>query len=316
MQAAPGVENASVEVRVEHCSADLQADRLSAALEVELKNLDPELVEYIRRSTPRAKVTCSLSPKERTVYLEVTTTDGTVLKESLESSDRGAERFIAIAISESLAARAALTMEREQTPTQTEAPAQTQAVEEPNPVPATPQKPASTDHYPTYWARASLGGRWFGEPGFPSAAGRVGADAALSHEWSLGTQLELTRGSGRVDAGELRAQTLSLGAVARYRVGTGRFVIAPGVGARGGGLRWKGVPSDPATTKGASGYGFWMGPLGNLLLGVNLTSHLRIEIDAEVGLNPVPVRATQSSDVVGSAGDTWTSLQLGAAVQL
>jgi hypothetical protein len=150
----------------------------------------------------------------------------------------------------------------------------------------------------------------------PSAAGRLGVERTASSVVAASLDLEGSFGATNVTSGDLQAATLSSGLAIHRRAGRGRFVAMPGIGVRGGVLRWHGSPSDKTTTRGLSGFGFWGGPFADLLLGLNITSGTRLDLALEAGFNPVPVKATENSNVIGSAGDLCLSLGLGLGVRL
>jgi hypothetical protein len=134
-----------------------------------------------------------------------------------------------------------------------------------------------------------------------------------SQQWLVAADVEGSYGRTLVDTGDLVAATGSLAVAVHHRSGSGRFAVLPGVGARGGVLRWQGRPSNRSASRGLSGYGPWAGPFADLRLGLDVTSGTRVDLDVEGGFNPLQVKATESSNVVGSIGELWLSLQLGVA---
>lgn len=302
--AAAPVASARVKVEVTGCTEELSPSRLSEALSVELKNLDPELVRYIENTEPRVTIHCRPTGDTSQIVVQVVTERGEALHETLQATEVGAARFIAIAIAESLSAQAS---------TPEPAPAPPPPTPEPEPPPAR-SAPIPPGHpYPAWWGRVAFGTRRFGEPGLPSVSGRLGVERESSPDWVLAADVEGSYGAANVRDGDLVAGTGSLALAVHHRSTTGRFSLLPGVGARGGVLRWHGRPSDRSTTRGLSGYGPWAGPFAALRFQLQVTSATRVDVNVEGGFNPLQVKAIQNTNVVGSIGDVWLSLQLGVA---
>jgi hypothetical protein len=301
--------SARVQVAVSGCSEELAPARLSDALAVELRNLDPELVVYIENTNPRVTIACRPRGDTSTIVVHVTTERGEALKETLEATEVGAARFVAIAIAESLHAQAS-------TPPEPPPPPPPEPAPEPEPEPARVPPPAPPAHlYPAWWGRVALGTRLFGDPGLPSVSGRLGVERASSPDWVVAADVESSYGDTHVDSGDLRAVTGSFAFSLHHRSAAGRFAVLPGLGARAGVLRWKGRPSDRSTTRGLSGYGVWAGPFADLRFALGVTSATRVDLDVEGGFNPMQVKATEDSNVVASIGELWLSLQIGVAFQ-
>lgn len=302
-------DGARVDVEVRGCSDTLAAERLRDAIGVELKNLDVELVAYIEQSHPRVVIACT--QQTELIDLRVSTDHGEALREILDANEAGTARFIAIAIAESLASQASAPPPP--TPVPPPKPTEEPPPPEPPPPPVPPRAPV---HYPVWWWRAAPGARLFGEPGLPSLEGRLGIERVASPKWSLSLDLSGTRGSTALTSGELSATTLSTGLAIHRRANSGRFIALPGVGVRAGVLRWHGSPSNRATTQGLTGFAPWAGPFLDLALGIHATPNVRVEVAAEGGFTPTQVKATENSNVVGSIGELWLSLQLAIAGRL
>jgi hypothetical protein len=131
---ADPVASARVQVEVAGCSEALAPARLSDALSVELKNLDPELVAYIDTTNPRVTIQCRPGGDTSEIVVHVVTDRGEALQEKMQSNEIGAARFIAIAIAESLYAQASAPVEPPPPPPRTE----------PKPEPVVPTPPPRT----------------------------------------------------------------------------------------------------------------------------------------------------------------------------
>lgn len=289
-------------VEMSGCAPDLDPTRLSEALEVELKNLGPALVEHIRTSAPRARVQCQLQH----VAVIVETRDGEALRERLSLSEQGLLRFIAIAVSESLAAQVAL--RRVAAAPEPVAPA---ATTEPEAVPAPAPPPPPRPQSPTWrWGAAGLL-RFFGEPDLTSAGLRAGLDARLHTHLAVGANLETTASSRRVEGGKISVTTFSLAAEARYVWVRGRFQLHSGVGARSGAVLWRGTPNDPERLQGQTGLAAWGGPYGVVLSSVDVTPNALAEFGLEAGANPSKVDATRNESRIATLGQFWLTMLLG-----
>jgi hypothetical protein len=305
--AAPG--SARVQVAVTGCSEHLEPAKLSDAFAVELKNLDAELVAYIENTNPRVSISCRPRGDTSDIVVRVETDRGVALEETLEATEAGATRFIAIAVAESLHAQASSAPPP--TPPKPEPPPEA----EPAP-PAPPAKaPTTAARFPEWWARGALGTRLFGDPGIPSLSGRIGGERVSSPDWLVAADVEGSYGEVNVSSGHLRAVTGSLALALHHRFQTGRFALLPGLGARAGVLRWKGRPDNRETTRGLSGYAAWAGPFADLRFALGITRATRVDFDVEGGFTPTQVKATENSNVIGSIGELWLSLQLGVAFQ-
>lgn len=289
-----------VTVEVEGCQSLLRPGELEDALGVELRDAEQNVRDYISRSRPRARIHCG----EGEITVEVVASDGVALRESVQSLRLGLTRFVAIAIAESLAARASLPP--------------------PKPLVAVAAGPvvvglpaAALDPSPRLAAWMSLTG-WFwrgGKPAWWGGGGDLAIDLLLRSLITLHLDVALSDGVVTVDPGRIQARIPSVGLGVRLGHGRRWFRADAGGSFRGGAVLWTGQP-DSTDIGGRSAVVPWLGAEGALILSADLSSRVRLRLQTTLG-GPI---ASASADGLGmqlaGIAPIWITAGLGLAVRV
>ena len=251
------------------CEGLLSPAALEEALGIELGGVEPEVRDYILRARPEARLRCTGNE----IVVEVIADDGVALNESLHTAGLGLTRFVAIAIVESIAARA--------------------ITRPPRPVPpAPPPPPPKPIPRRGLDAWLSLGGG-FSTGGTPTWGGGAGALALeLVVRELVSVHLDFTFGGGTLEVvpGKIVALQPSAGLGVRLGVGRRWFRFDGGVSLRVGAAMWSGQPIASGVT-GKSGAAPWLGPAADVVFAADVSRRVRVRLHVEVGVPVVSASA-------------------------
>ena len=154
-----------LQVEVIGCGNLLSPAALEEALGVELRGAEAQVSGYIQRARPRVRARCAAGE----IIVEVIADDGVALQESVHTRRLGLPRFVAIAVAESVAARAAVL------------PAPLPIAPPPAPATPPPPLPLAPRKPPRLVASVWAGGAalYGGTPGWWNGAAELGADLTL-----------------------------------------------------------------------------------------------------------------------------------------
>jgi len=298
--ARPARADQDIPVTVEDCGEVVSAGALAEALDVELRGAEDRVRDYLRRAHPRARIRCEAGD----LAVEVTADDGLAVRESVRADRLGLTRFLAIAIAESVAARAAT------------APTPVVAPVVPPTVPAvTPEPPPATPERMAAWLFAGGTARLGGTPAWWSGGGTVGVELATGSLLTVQLDLGLVTGGVDVDVGRVEARQASAALGARLGTSFGWLRVEGGAALHAGAVMWTGRPSQ-AGVSGETATTPWLGPAGALVVSAALGERVRLRLFADAG----GVVASASADGLGSRfarlDPLWLSAGIGLAVRV
>ncbi len=294
--ARPALADDDIPVTVEDCGEVVSAGALAEALGVELRGAEQGVRDYLRRAHPRARIRCEAGD----IAVEVTASDGLAVRESVRSDRLGLARFLAIAIAESVAARAATT-------------ATPMAV--PAVIAVTPAPPPPSPEPMDAWLFAGGTLRRGGTPAWWSSGGTVGVELAVGAHLSFQIELGFVTGGLDVDVGRVEARQASAALGARLGTSVGWLRVEGGASLHGGAVVWTGNPSQ-AGVSGETVTTPWLGPTGDLVVSTALSERVRLRLFADAGV----LVASASADGLGSRfarlDPFWLSAGIGLAVRV
>jgi hypothetical protein len=306
------------------CQA-LKAGALAEAMALELRGAEEAVRAYVARTRPRAAAACI----EGAAVVEVTSTDGLALRETVLLDRPGLVRFVAIAIVESLAARAIA-------PANALPPAAARPPGSP-PMPVGTAAPASATAHTTKttatttatararavpptsplaaWLSAGAVARLGGSPSWWSGGGALGGELTWGPRLAL--HLDLVAITGGLDTEPGRVDVRQLSAALGARVGgwLGRLRVEGGASVHGGAVMWTGRPTMTGVS-GASDTTPWLGPAADVALAANLGARLRLRLVVEVGRPLLSADAIGVGDRLAELLPVWASAGLGLVVRL
>ena len=291
-----------LQVEVIGCGNLLSPAALEEALGVELRGAEAQVSGYIQRARPRVRARCAAGE----IIVEVIADDGVALQESVHTRRLGLPRFVAIAVAESVAARAAVLPAP-----LPKAPPPAPATPPPPPLPLAPRKPPRL--VASIWAGgAALYG---GTPGWWSGAAELGADLTLRSLVTLHLDLGVASGSLRVEVGSIEVVQPSAAIGVRLGKGFRWFRVEAGVAVRGGAVSWKGYSDRPEVIASA-GVAAWLGPAADLLLAADLPRALRLRFHVEVGTPALSASADGLGSRFARLDPIWVTAGIGLGIRI
>lgn|GEM_PF-3337141 len=284
-----------VTLEVDGCENLLRPGELDEALGVELRNAEENVRDYISRSRPRARIRC----RDGEITVEVVASDGVALRESVQSLRLGVTRFVAIAIAESVAARASLPP-----------PKPVVVVVAPPPVAPKPR--------PRMVAWLSLTG-WFwhgGNPAWWGGGGDLAVDLVLRSLVTLHLDVAISDGVVDVDLGLIQAQMPSVGLGVRVGHSLRWFRAEAGVTLRAGAVRWGGHAYHRDVVAEHSATVPWCGADAELVLSADLSRRVRLRLQTTVGGPISSASAEGLGMLVAGLAPVWVTTGLGLAVRV
>jgi hypothetical protein len=294
----------TVTLVLQGCEGILSIEALSHALEIELESTRDALTAYFLRARPEARVRCG----NEAVVVEVVSTEGVALEESIDAVHLGLARFVAIAVAESVWAHAADEPDRASPPPLVESHANPITESEPTPDGASGLSAA-------LWLRSLGGAQIAGSPIWWSGEGTLGLELVVPPLVSLTLDATLGEGVLYVAPGMIEATHGTAALAVRLGGELERFRLDAGVGMRGGALVWSGS-STSLEVLGTQGTTPSLGALIDVRAAASLLSWLRIDLELEGGLTLFGSNATAFGVAVVHFDPGWLTARLGLAFRL
>lgn len=283
---------------LKNCDGKVGREELADAVALELRSADAQTQSYVGTEQPTVLVFCMEE------HLQVSLRDTQMASVARVRADRlGLVRFIALAVAESLAARAG---------------AKSSVPEpEPEPDPAeAPQAPATAlaHKHEGLWLRLDYFGRLQLAEGWPRLGAELTVGYAPDPYWTFELGLEMELGKTDQALGEVFATAGTFGLRVLRGAEVGDTVrLDGGLGVRGGAVSWSGTPDDPAAVQGLSGVSGWMAVGATARLTFWLVEDLGLELGAEGGWLFVDPEASADGQRLTSLGPGYLGLHIGLA---